>query len=148
MVHYCYIPFHPFKKSLYYVLIFPTNRLMVKIKSQHEIIGNLNCITSAPLNSTAEDTLVFKVKPEALHHYSDEFLFLFFSPCQIRSACEVYAPCSTVHLVSSRGGNFRVLVHLCFNPNWHGGNTFISLGFLDQILSADFLSKLYKTFWR
>ena len=35
-----------------------------------------------------------------------------------------------------------------FNHNWHEGDTFISLSFLDQILSADFLSKISKLFWR
>ena len=30
-----------------------------------------------------------------------------------------------------------------FNPNWHEGDTFISLSFLDQIFSAEFNSKLF-----
>ena len=29
-----------------------------------------------------------------------------------------------------------------FNPNWHEGDTFLSLSFLDQILTAEFLSKI------
>ena len=31
-----------------------------------------------------------------------------------------------------------------FNPNWHEGDTFISLSFWDLILSAEFWSKLFK----
>ena len=33
---------------------------------------------------------------------------------------------------------------LQLNRNWHKGDTFISLSFLDQILSAEFLSKVSK----
>ena len=37
-------------------------------------------------------------------------------------------------------------VYARVNPNWHEGDTFISLSFLDQIFSAEFLSKNYKLF--
>ena len=32
------------------------------------------------------------------------------------------------------------------NPIWHGGDTFIPLSLLDQILSADFFSKRFQIF--
>ena len=39
-------------------------------------------------------------------------------------------------------------VYARVNPNWHEGDTFISFSFLDQILSAEFLGKISKYFWR
>ena len=46
-------------------------------------------------------------------------------------------------------GNENYSIQGLLNPNWHmRSDTFISLSFLDQILSADFLSKISKLFWR
>ena len=41
----------------------------------------------------------------------------------------------------------RIGHDLRLNPNWNEGGTLFSLFFLDQILSADILSKISKLFW-